>query len=195
MNEPNRGPFPSFGKIRNSIFGIAFGTATLLIPSVAARAGVIKHSTVSSKSTVQIQKADPWSGYWAYALKHHVLKLGGPSVHTALSLSADGTMPVSPFVQYMSWREGLNAKRFDSFHPALSQALKRVKTTTVSPTVPPETVIPPTGGTPILPPGFTPNVITETLNPPHVPEPSTAVMALGMIAAAGAARRWKQSRV
>jgi hypothetical protein len=195
MNEPTRGLFPSFGNIRNSIIGLALGTAAMLLPNVAARAGVIHHSTVSTKSTVEIQKADPWSGYWAYALKHHVLKLTGPSVHTNLALSIQGTLPSSPFVEYMSWREGLNAKRFDSFHPALAQALKHVKTTTVSPTVPPETLVPTTGGTPILPPGFTPDVVTETLNPPHIPEPSTAVMALGMIAAAGVAHRWKKTRV
>ena len=167
----------------------------MLIPNVSVYAGVMHHSTVSAKSTVEIQKADPWSGYWAYALKHHILKLSGPSVHTSLTLSIEGTLPSSYYVEYMSWREGLNAKRFDSFHPALAQALKKVKTTTVSPTVPPESVIPPTGGTPILPPGFTPNIVTQSLNPPHVPEPSTAVMALGMIAAVGVAHRWKKTRV
>lgn len=193
MSEPINRPSGFSAFVRNSRFGLALGVVVSL--GVApTQAGSIKHSTVhTSGATVQIKKADPWSGYWTYALNHHLLKLSGPPVHTVLTLSADGTLPSSPFVQYMVWRESLNAKRFDSFHPLLAQTLKKVKTPpTTNPTIPPETIIPPTGGTPILPPDFTP--VTQGVNPPNVPEPSSGLIAVGMISAVVLGRRWAKTR-
>lgn len=184
MSESNGGVTGSF---RKRLVSLTFGATMLLVPTSGVDAGAIKHATVHTKATVEIQKANPWSGYWSYALKHHLLKLTGPAVHTKLALSADGTLPISPFVQYMQWREGLNAKRFDSFHPTLAQMLKKAKTPSSG--TPPESLIPPSGGTPILPPDFTPVTVPETIIPPQVPEPSTGVLAVGMIGIAWAVRR------
>ena len=193
MSEPIKTPSRLSAILRKSIPGLALGIA-VLFPSASSHAGAIRQTTVHTRSTVEIQKADPWSGYWANALKHHVLKLSGPSVHTVLTLSADGTLPSSPFVHYMVWREGLNAKRFDSFHSELAKMLHKLKTPRLHPGIPPETFVPPVGKTPILPPDFIPITTPQNLTPPNVPEPSTGLMAVGMIAAVTMGRRWAKRR-
>jgi hypothetical protein len=154
-------------------------------------AAVLHAQAVQGTASVSIQKADPWSAYWVKALKNHTLNLSGPKVHTTVAFAADGSVAPSPFVSYMTWRESLNPKRFDSFHTELAKVLRKVKTPTSSGT-PPESIIPPSGSTPILPPNFTPDTPTQGLIPPNTPEPSTGVIAAGLIAAGLYVRKRRQ---
>ena len=190
MTEPIRGLSRNIGIRRNFINGLIVGVVAFATNS-PARGGVIRQPTVHALSVVEIEKADPNSGYWERALQFHTLKLAGPRVHNLYVLNADGSVAPTAFVRYMQWREGLNVKRFDSLHPLLAKELRRVKFPPTHPTpspTSPGTYVPPAGSTPIQPPNFTP--IEQGLNPPQVPEPSSAVIAVALIGVAALARRW-----
>ena len=192
MTEPIRGLPRTTGIRRNPINGLILGAVVLAIGG-PVRGGVIRRPTVHARRVVEIEKADPNSGYWERALQLHTLKLAGPRVHNLYVLNADGSVAATAFIRYMQWREGLNVKRFDSLHPLLAQQLRKVKFPKPHPTpspTSPGTYVPPTGSTPIQPPNFTP--IEQGLNPPHVPEPSSAVIAVCMIGVAALARRWSR---
>ena len=188
MNEPMGGRRPEPGPGRNLISILGFGV--LLAVSSPAYAGGIRHhhlAEVRTQARVRAAAADPWGAYWQDALNHHRMHVNGPKALSILSLSADGTLPASPFVEYLQWRQGLHAKVFDSFHPDIAKVLKRVSH---APSLVPPSV--PGGPVPIQPPDFTPLgplISPQSLNPPQVPEPATGLLALGMIAAAVVARR------
>ena len=94
----------------------------------------------------------------------------------------------------MLWRESINSVRFDSFHTLLAKMLHKVKIPPKNHGSPPETFVPPTGGTPILPPDFTPTINPQALNPPNIPEPSTGLIAVVMIAAIALGRHRAKSK-
>ena len=175
---------------RNSLNVMILGAA-FLATCGSTRGGVMRHPSVHARSVVEIEKADPNSGYWERALSLHTLKLTGPRVSTVFALNADGSVAPTAFVRYMMWRESLGVKRFDSFHAQIASELRRVKFPQVNPTPspsPPGTYPPPTGGpVPIQPPDFTP--VEQGLIPPQVPEPSSALIAAGLIGVAAVARR------
>ncbi len=186
MTEPIRGSSRTSGIRRNSINGLILG-AVVLTTWCPARGGVIRRPTVHALSVVEIKKADPDSGYWTRALQFRTLKLAGPRVRNLYVLNADGSVAPTAFVRYMQWREGLNVKRFDSLHPMIALQLSRVKFPPTHPAPSPTT---PARSTPIQPPNFTP--IEQGLNPPQVPEPSSAVIAVALIGVAALARRWSR---
>ncbi|WP_157579420.1 PEP-CTERM sorting domain-containing protein [Singulisphaera acidiphila] len=73
----------------------------------------------------------------------------------------------TPWVQYLLWRQGLNVARFNFYHPGLGPALEELPPPKTPPTTPP-----PAGG----------EVDPPTPKPP-VPEPSSFLVALGMLGA------------
>ncbi len=176
---------PSRGD-RKFIHSLILGGMVVSILGLSANAGAIRRGSVSAKALVKIQKADPNSDYWVKALKNQTLKLKGPRTPTVIALNADGTVPDSAFLRYMSWREGLNAKRFGSFHPEIVKLLRKIK----KPPTPtePGTIVPPSPGVPIGPPDFTP-ITPHELTPPNVPEPSTMILGVSLIGAMVVARR------
>ncbi len=168
-------------------------TLALLVfftPSPASAGAIRPGVRAKARTMAGLQKssANPWGAYWKAALQYRWKDVHGPRAVTMLKVSSDGTVPDSPFVQYLSWRQSLNVKRFNTFHPELVQMLRRVKPSTIPPLT-----------TPILPPDFTPITpvpdtnLPQGLNPPQVPEPATGVMALLMIGSAVMARRWSRS--
>ena len=189
MSEPISNFPPILRDGRNAFHSLIFGGMILAFLGNHATAGVIRGSTLSAKATVQIQKADPNSNFWVQALKHHTLRLGGPMMPTVITLNADGSVPASPFMLYMKWREGLNIKRFDSFHPEMVKLLRKIKRP-ATPTTP-GTIAPPSPGVPIQPPDFTPiaPITPQQVTPPNVPEPSSIALAIAMIGVAAIARR------
>lgn len=185
MNEPSRGRTSRFAIRRVFLAGLAVVTA-LVAPRADAGAIRPHHAArVGARSVVAIEKADPDSDFWVRALKNHTLHLRGPRVPMVVALNADGSTPDTAFVRYMAWREGLNAKRFDAFHAEIAQLLRRRK-----PTPTPGTIPPLTGPVPVGPPDFTPITPgTQTLLPPHVPEPSAGLAAIVLLGAGLAGRR------
>ncbi len=201
MNESMGGHRPERGPSRNLIAILGFGA--ILGLSSPAVAGAIRHhhvAEVTTQARVKASAADPWGAYWQDALKHHWMHVSGPKALSILSLSADGTLPVSPFVEYLEWRQGLHAKIFDSFHPDIAKLLKKVAHTPSLATPSPTPVFP-GGPVPIQPPDFTPVtpatplIEPQSLNPPQVPEPASGLLALAMIAAGILARRKIGDRV
>ncbi|WP_422926896.1 PEP-CTERM sorting domain-containing protein [Singulisphaera sp. PoT] len=72
----------------------------------------------------------------------------------------------SPWVQYLTWRRDLNPTRFDFYHPFLGPQIENLPPPNPQPQTidpPPPTVVPP-------PPG------------PTVPEPSSWMLSLGVLA-------------
>ncbi len=123
-----------------------------------------------------------WDRYFARALHSHRLNVRGPNALRVLALTAspDGSLPSSSFVAYLQWRRSLNTARFDYFHPQLGQLLNpgqiaRVDTPATGGVTPPPPIQPPP---PVIPP----------INP-EVPEPSSAAVALLLLAAGAWARR------
>lgn len=147
----------------------------------SAEAGPIR-PRVRAKTLLQATAADQWGPYWRAALNYRWMDVRGPKAVSLLKLSADGTLPESPFVEYLVWRQSLNVKRFNSFHPGIVQLLRRIKPSRIPPTI-----------TPIDPPDFTP-ITPQEVTPPQVPEPSTGLIAALMIGAAAAARKWSGRR-
>lgn len=186
MSEPIGGPHSTLRGARKFFHTLMIGGATLALLASGAQAGAMRSGKLSARAIVQIQKADPNSDYWVKALKRHALILRGPKTPTVITLNADGSVPDSAFMQYMKWRQGLNIKRFDSFHPELVRLLRKVKTPTT--TTPPGTIEPPSPGVPIEPPDFTP-IVPQELTPPNVPEPSSVMLGLGMLGAVAWYRR------
>lgn len=74
----------------------------------------------------------------------------------------------TPWVQYLLWRQGRNIARFNFYHPVLGPILEQLPPPTTPPTPPP-------AGGEIIPP--------PDPEPPHDPEPSSILLALGMVAA------------
>jgi hypothetical protein len=74
-----------------------------------------------------------------------------------------------PMVQFLLWKQNLDPERFASFHPKLAPALTKLTT----PTTAPQQLIPPTSTTPGsgLPPP----------EPQRIPEPSSLLVAFGLI--------------
>ena len=105
-------------------------------------------------------------------LPHHPLPL---------RLNSDGTPMASLFLDYLLYRRGLDPSRFDAHHRHIAATLAL---TTLPMIAPPST-------TPV-PQRVTPTPLTR---PPTqtVPEPSTGLIALAMIAVAAAGRRWGRS--
>ena len=142
-----------------------------------AQAGPIRRQ-VALKATLQPSAANQWGPYWEAALKYHWMNVHGPRGVTLLKLSADGTLPVSPFVEYLQWRQGLAVKRFDAFHPGIARLLRHVRAGSM----------PSLNPTPTEPPDFE-AISPQEINPPTVPEPSSAVIAAMLVGAAAVARR------
>ncbi len=181
----------------------AFGTATLLAPWARGEA-IRRHK--AAHPAIQTLSLNHWNAYYVRALATHDVHLGGhgPEALKVLSVNPDGTLPAIPFVQYLEWRHGLNARRFDRYHPTLGPILERDKLvrSSVAPPSPspspptaivPASLIPPT--TPIPPitpitPSVTPTTpILSPELPPTVPEPTSGLIAGVLIGAAALARR------
>jgi hypothetical protein len=150
------------------------------------------------------QPGGPFAAYYEAALANHSLHVQVPPIFRLLR-PVNGLLPDWAFVDYLRWRWSLNPARFDFFHPTLGpwiQAdllLRQVPpATTPVPTVSPEVVTatrPPATPHPcplILPcPSHPKQIDSQVVHhtppptpPPHhqVPEPSTGLMALAMVA-------------
>ena len=188
---------PQGGPGRKLLYGLFLLAALATVRT--ASAGAIRHhhaAHADARATLSASAADPWGAYWQSALQHHTMHVKGPRALSILSLSADGTLPESPLVQYLEWRQGLHASVFDSFHPSIAQLLKHVAHTPrmTSPTPVPTPSTPVLGGppVPIQPPGFTPlstPTSDEIISPPQVPEPSGFAVGSALIVAGAWARR------
>ena len=102
MNEPMGDHEPDGGMSRKSIVSLLFGVAMFV--ASPASAGVIHHHHVvheSSRARLQASAVNPWGAYWQDALQNHRMHVTGPKALSILSLSAVGTLPTSPFVQYL----------------------------------------------------------------------------------------------
>ena len=168
----------------------------LALATAPASAGPIRPGVKArAREMVSLQRtsANPWGAYWKAALKYHWKQVHSPRAESMLRISADGTLPNSPFVQYLTWRQSLNVKRFNFYHPGLVRMLRRVRPAAIPPLCTP---IRPPGFTPIEPSPFSPSDtnLPQNLNPPQIPEPTTGVMALLMIGSAVVARRWSRSK-
>lgn len=158
----------------------------LAASSAPVEAGPMR-GRAAEMSVLQSRSADPWGVYWQTALKYRWKDVHGPRGVTLLKLSPDGTLPVSPFVEYLQWRQGLNVRRFNSFHPGIARMLRRARPSRFPP------ILGPPGSAPTRFPDFTPlsSSTPQFLNPPpQVPEPATGLMAALMLGMAALARRW-----
>ena len=115
---------------------------------------------------------------WSHAtprLPHHPIPL---------RRDADGTPMAGLFLDYLLYRRALNPTRFDAHHRHISTALASVPFPTTPMILAPSILSVPQIATPPAPMPPT----TQT-----VPEPSSAMIALAMLAAAAAGRRWGRS--
>ncbi len=101
----------------------------------------------------------------------------------------------NPMIDYLLWRQSLKPARFDRFHPRLSPALSQLLNSPTLPTnVPPPTFTPVPQSTaslqgvtppPLVPPStqlVPPS--TPRIAPQAIPEPSSLILATGMMAVA-----------
>jgi hypothetical protein len=129
--------------------------------------------------------------YYRRALERQAPRVLFPTWLRQQVARTPGVPASSGVVDYLRWRRSLNTTRFDRCHPDLADVLAR------TPTVIPQTILPP----PVIPP--VPIVpIPEVpfpqvpINPPQVPEPSTALILAGLFVGAWWARwsrRWSVS--
>lgn len=128
--------------------------------------------------------ADPWEGYFRKALAAHTTHVVVPASLRSLRPQASGLLPSSSFVSYLQWRRGLNARRFDANHPAISRMLiqDQLIRQSLRPVVPP------------IVPVVTPRVVNprpQPLDPPRVPEPGSLAIVASLF---GAAVLWRRRR-
>jgi hypothetical protein len=102
--------------------------------------------------------------------------------------SADSTS--TPMVTYLEWRRNLDPTRFDHYHPTMGPELQTLLPTTTSTSTPPTPTPNPSPQTVGPPPDPAPSPSSSsdpgsggTPAPPAIPEPSTLMLSLGMIAA------------
>ncbi len=98
-------------------------------------------------------------------------------------LTASGTMADWAYVDYLGWRRSLAPARFDYFHPDYAQMFQidqQVRQQTFPPITPP------------CEPPVRPR--TQNPEPPQVPEPSSALIALALFGAGWCARRHRARR-
>ena len=128
---------------------------------------------------IEAARANPLEAYFASALRRHALDIHMDAAlrHTTLAgmehvLGVDGQLPDTAFVRYLRWRRGLHALRFDANHPRLASLLQAVRARQFTPSTAP------------------PRVDGLLIGPPQqAPEPSTWLVALGLIATGAAYRR------
>jgi hypothetical protein len=120
--------------------------------------------------------------------------LGGPSVwssvaHPALSKAIEASMwksikndpppDTTAVVNYFLYRQGLDAKRFDHYHPNIAKSLAKIEAQLINPSTTPATATSPTDQ-------------AQQLTPSTVPEPTTLFLTIGMT---GYAMWWRRRRV
>ncbi len=129
-----------------------------------------------------------WSKYLLHGPKYWT-KVEHPPVSPAVrsaiweSVRTDpgGT---DPMVNFLLWKQSVDPTRFAHYHPKLAPALHKIELARSSPTLvsqaaPPTT----TTGSAVTPPSTTtPTVAPQNLIPNAAPEPSTLLIAAGMIA-------------
>ena len=85
------------------------------------------------------------------------------------NIRSDPPPHITPLVSFFMWKQNVDAKRFDHYHPKVSKALHHIKAEMISTT--------PTS-TPTLP--ITPSIPTDQAQELTTPEPATIFMAAGM---------------
>jgi hypothetical protein len=147
-----------------------------------------------ASSLIEPAKYQTWSQYL----------MGGPSVwsavaHPALSPGIEAAMwksirtdpppETSAVVNFFLYKQSLDAKRFDHFHPNVAKALSKIEAQLITPTTAPTT----TATTTTSPATTTtsPTDQAQQLTPSVVPEPTTLFLTIGMT---GYAVWWRRRR-
>lgn len=175
------------------------GLALLIpLPGRGAAASPIQRLRMSRVAAASVtSRGSYWDRYFARALQMHSLRVQGPNALRVLSVAPAAQLSSSAFVDYLLWRRSLNPVRFDHYHPYLAPMLQQPQnsgTTLPATSVTPGVVIPPIAPTPVIPPTNPPDTPpTPPIPPSQVPEPSTILIASGMVVAAVAGRRWARA--
>jgi hypothetical protein len=133
-----------------------------------------------------------WDQYYAKALKEHSTKVKGLDSLTVLKPDKNGYMPSSSMLDYLHWRRSLDVAGFDKYHPVLGPWLERDEQVRSVVKKPPIIKGPTTNPKPrtTKPPSVQPGGV----NPPPVPEPGSALVAVVLAGAGLWARRWRAIR-
>jgi hypothetical protein len=146
--------------------------------SATARGAAIHHDHASSLAEKASVKS--WSEYL----------MAGPSVwstvaHPALSSSIEASMwksirtdpppDTTAVVNFFLYKQSLDAKRFDHYHPEVAKALAKIEAQLINPT----TVTSPTTATTATS-ATSPTDQAQQLTPSVVPEPTTLFLTFGM---------------
>ena len=163
-------------KPSSSLSCAMLAAAGLLWASGPAEAAPIR----GGRLMIEAAQGNPLEAYFRSALRRHSLNihLDAATRRAGLDglehiLSAEGQLPDTAFVQYLRWRRGLHTLRFDANHPRLAAMLQVVRAQQFTPTSAP------------------PQVDGLLIGPPthQAPEPSTWLVAAGLMAAGAAYRR------
>jgi hypothetical protein len=161
----------------------------LALASAAAPAG---RMTGLVRTQVQGPTYTPaMDNYYRRALERNAPRVLFPAWLRQQVARTSGVPESSGVIDYLKWRRNLNTTRFDRCHPDLADVLTR------TPPVLPQAILPPlvVPPVPILPIPEVP-FPQIPINPPQVPEPSTALILAGLFAGAWWARwsrRWAVS--
>jgi hypothetical protein len=135
----------------------------------SAEASPIRQHLITAQGAKDLSS---WSNFltggaalWSHRSAPHISGAVKFAMASALQTSDPRS---SPWVQYLLWRQGLNVKRFNFYHPQLGPALQNL---------PPPTAPPINHG---QGPGSTPNSPGNVI-PPATPEPSTILIAIMLI--------------
>ncbi len=123
-----------------------------------------------------------WSGYvtggpsvWS-SIAHPALN---PEIEAAMwkNIRSDPPPHITPLVTFFMWKQHLDAKRFDHYHPKVAKALHHIKAEMASSTPTSNTTTPTTLTQPQM---ITPSIPTDQAQELTTPEPGTIFIAAGM---------------
>jgi hypothetical protein len=164
------------------------------VPTMAAR-GAVAHRALARGNGFATGRASAflaWDRYltagpqiWTRSKAPSFTPAVRGAIWDAVRNDSQAQSLANPMIDYLLWRRSLNPMRFSIFHPQLSPALAQL----LSPPPVPVTIPPPVF-TPVPPPSDTaPQTVTPPLvppvsqdvTPPAVPEPSSIILAAGML--------------
>ncbi|WP_165219053.1 PEP-CTERM sorting domain-containing protein [Aquisphaera insulae] len=167
----------------------------------------------SRKSTLSPQQARAFAAWNNYLAKGETTWASNrppdfsPAVRSTIwqivKSGTQGEQLANPMIEYLLWRRSLNVKRFATYHPNLSPQLAKLLRSPTLPsgapgplpidtpvpqavTPPPQTLTPPYSSDPLQ------NPVGQDITPASVPEPNSALLALGM---AGVGLWWRHRMI
>lgn len=136
-----------------------------VLPRLSRSAAAIRPAPASSAATTAT--GGPFADYFRWTLRTQTTRVVVPTALRELQPASDGRLPDWAFVDYLRWRRSLNPARFDFYHPRIGLVLRNEP-----PVVPIQPDEPPVRPQTQRPPA-----------PPQVPEPSSALVVVGLFGA------------